>query len=112
MAPIKVGIIGLSKKGWAAGAHFPYLKASDNYEIVAICNSSLQSSQEAIKLYELPTSTKAYADPEGAAPASQVLSLITWTALTCKTHRACPGLERQFSSLLCPRRQAFRNHIP
>ncbi|KUJ11056.1 oxidoreductase [Mollisia scopiformis] len=67
MAPIRVGFIGLSKTGWAPGAHLPYLKESDNYQIVAICNSSVESSKAAIETYGLPTSTKAYADPEELA---------------------------------------------
>jgi hypothetical protein len=65
MAPIRVGFIGLSSSGWAKGAHFPFLKESDKYEIVAICNSSVESAREAIKSYELPSTTKAYGDPEG-----------------------------------------------
>jgi predicted dehydrogenase len=65
MAPTRVGFIGLSKSGWAPGAHLPELKANPDYEIVAICNSSIESSQEAIKLYELPSSVKAYGNPEG-----------------------------------------------
>ncbi|KAF8846918.1 NAD-binding Rossmann fold oxidoreductase family protein [Acephala macrosclerotiorum] len=67
MAPIRVGFIGLSKTGWAPGAHLPYLKASDKYEITAICNSSVESSKAAIELYGLPGSTKAYGDPEELA---------------------------------------------
>ncbi|PSS25234.1 hypothetical protein M430DRAFT_133496 [Amorphotheca resinae ATCC 22711] len=67
MAPIRVGFIGLSKSGWAPGAHLPYLTANKEYEIVAICNSSVQSSQEAIKLYSLPASTAAYSHPEEIA---------------------------------------------
>jgi predicted dehydrogenase len=65
MAPIRVGFLGLSKTGWAPGAHLPYLKASPDYEIVAICNSSVASSEEAIKLYSLPATTKAYGNPQG-----------------------------------------------
>lgn len=69
MAPIKVGFIGLgATSGWARSAHLPYLKESGKYEIVAICNSSAESSKEAIKLYGLPESTKAYGDPEGWSP--------------------------------------------
>jgi len=67
MAPIRVGFLGLSKSGWAPGAHLPYLRDSDKYEIVALCNSSVESSQEAIKLYSLPSTTKAYGDPEELA---------------------------------------------
>jgi predicted dehydrogenase len=65
MPLIRVGFIGLSKSGWAASAHLPYLKNSEKYQIVAICNSSVESARDAIKLYGLPAETKAYADPEG-----------------------------------------------
>ncbi|KAH6714383.1 NAD-binding Rossmann fold oxidoreductase family protein [Leptodontidium sp. MPI-SDFR-AT-0119] len=67
MPPIRVGFLGLSTSGWAPGAHFPYLKHSDKYQIVAICNSSIESSKAAIKKYELPESTRAYDDPEDLA---------------------------------------------
>ncbi|CZR54084.1 related to dehydrogenases and related proteins [Phialocephala subalpina] len=67
MAPIRVGFIGLSKTGWGPGAHLPYLQASDNYQIVAICNSSIESSKAAIELYGLPSTTKAYGAPEEIA---------------------------------------------
>lgn len=67
MAPIRVGFIGLSTSGWAPGAHLPYLKDSDKYQIVAICNSSIESSKAAIETYGLPSSTKAYGDPEGTS---------------------------------------------
>jgi predicted dehydrogenase len=65
MAPIKVGFIGLSATGWARSAHLPYLKESGKYEIVAVCNSSVRSSEAAIKQFGLLPSTKAYGDPEG-----------------------------------------------
>jgi predicted dehydrogenase len=67
MAPIKVGFLGLSASGWAPHAHLPYMKDNGGeYEIVAICNSSVRSSKEAIKLYNLPSSVKAYGNPEGS----------------------------------------------
>ncbi|KAH8674623.1 oxidoreductase [Tricladium varicosporioides] len=72
MAPTKVGFLGLSTVGWARGAHLPYLQASSDYEIVAVCNSSIESAQHAIKLYELPESTKAYGSPEDLAEDSEV----------------------------------------
>jgi predicted dehydrogenase len=68
MVPVQVGIIGLSKTGWAISAHLPYLLSKsgrEKYQIVAICNSSAQSAREAIELYKLPDSTRAYGDPEG-----------------------------------------------
>jgi len=53
MAPIKIGIIGLSAKDawtWGAVAHLPYLKASPNYKIVALLNSMKEAAEEAIKV--------------------------------------------------------------
>ncbi|PVH73228.1 NAD-P-binding protein [Cadophora sp. DSE1049] len=72
MAPTKVGIIGLSASGWAPAAHLPYLLRSPAYEITAICNSSVASSQAAIEKYSLPSSTKAYGDPEDIAKDASV----------------------------------------
>jgi predicted dehydrogenase len=62
MAPIRIGIVGLSSKpgAWATLAHLPRLAKSPNYKIVAICNSSMESSRAAIKDLKLPESTKAY----------------------------------------------------
>jgi predicted dehydrogenase len=68
MAPVRVGIIGLSKTGWASYAHLPYLlspSGREKYQIVAVCNSSAQSAREAIELHKLPKSTRAYGDAEG-----------------------------------------------
>ncbi|TVY36898.1 Galactose/lactose metabolism regulatory protein [Lachnellula subtilissima] len=67
MAPTRVGFIGLSKVGWAPKAHLPYLQSSPDYEIVAICNSTVESSKASIKAYGLPSSVKAYANPEDIA---------------------------------------------
>ncbi|KIL84963.1 nad-binding rossmann fold oxidoreductase family protein [Fusarium avenaceum] len=72
MAPIRVGFIGLSKSGWAPLAHFPYLNASEDYQIVAICNSTIESSKEAVKLYNLPAETRTYGDPEDLAKDKEV----------------------------------------
>ena len=62
MAPIRVGIVGLSAKSgaWATLAHLPRLARSPNYEIVALCNSTIESTKAAIKAHHLPESTKAY----------------------------------------------------
>ena len=71
MAPIRVGIIGLStsaKTSWASSAHLPYLKAAtDKYQIVALCNSSVESAQKSISQYGLSPSTKAYGDTNDLA---------------------------------------------
>jgi predicted dehydrogenase len=65
MAPTKVGFIGLSQTGWGKNAHLPYLKQSKKYETVAICNSSISSVKEAIRVHGLSESIRAYGDPEG-----------------------------------------------
>ena len=48
-------------------AHLPYLLASPHYEVVALCNSSVESAQAAVKRHSLPSSTKAYGNPEDLA---------------------------------------------
>jgi predicted dehydrogenase len=73
MAPIRVGLIGLSGAApedyegtsWAAIAHLPFLQASPHFEIVALLNTSAESAQAAIRKYGLPETTKAYGDPNG-----------------------------------------------
>lgn len=75
MAPIRVGLIGLSSTksesvapgSWAYLAHLPYLLSSPDYEIVALANSSQEAAQKAIKAYNLPATTKAYGSPEAIA---------------------------------------------
>ena len=66
MAPIRVGIIGLStsaKTSWASSAHLPYLKSvPDKYVITALCNTSVASAQRSIAAFDLPPTTKAYGD--------------------------------------------------
>ncbi|KAL1964764.1 hypothetical protein VTN77DRAFT_6631 [Rasamsonia byssochlamydoides] len=80
MAPIRVGLIGLSGAApenyegtsWAANAHLPFLQASPHFEIVALLNSSVESAQAAIRKYGLPSETKAYGDPNDLAADSTV----------------------------------------
>lgn len=76
MAPIRVGIIGLSlkaKTAWASAAHLPCLKASkDKYVITALCNSSVDSAKSAIEAYDLPRTTSAYGDPQDLANDQEV----------------------------------------
>lgn len=85
MAPINVGFIGLSAKaGWAPGAHLPYLQKSDQYQIVAVQNSTVESAKEAIKMYNLPEGTKAYGDSQGlyCSDISTVMLSITHTTVS------------------------------
>ncbi|KAI9149095.1 transcription co-repressor GAL80 [Paramyrothecium foliicola] len=73
MAPIRVALIGLSSSAttaWASSAHLPYLlsaRGKSRYEIVALCNSSVESAQSAVKAYGLSAETRTYGDPEALA---------------------------------------------
>lgn len=93
MAPIKVGILGLSTKAsaWATLAHYPYLKSSDQYKIVAVCNSSLQSSQAAIDHFGLKDA-KAYDKYEALAQDPNVELYVVSTRADTHYDVAKPGL--------------------
>lgn len=71
MAPTRIGIVGLSTNatgsGWAKMTHLPYLRASPQYEITGVLNSSLASSQAAVDQFELSSTAKAYADIDSMA---------------------------------------------
>ncbi|KAL6355328.1 hypothetical protein LRP88_10914 [Fusarium phalaenopsidis] len=77
MAPIRLGIIGLSARpgSWAAAAHLPYLLSSHgkaHYRIVALCNSSTESAHSAIKTLGLPSDIRAYGNPSDLAQDTNV----------------------------------------
>ena len=75
MPPIRVGIIGLSAtSSWAVHAHLPALQNSaDKYQLTAVCNSSLASSQASIKSHNLdPNTTKPYASVADLAASPDV----------------------------------------
>ncbi|KAL6699495.1 hypothetical protein J3F84DRAFT_404543 [Trichoderma pleuroticola] len=75
MAPIRVGLIGLTvgdgkslgNGAWGIAAHLPTYINSPNYEIVALCNSSVSAAKESIAYHKLPATTKAYGSPEDIA---------------------------------------------
>jgi predicted dehydrogenase len=70
--PIRLALIGLSASatgtGWATQAHLPYLlKSPEKYTITALLNSSVGNARKAISAYNLPSSTKAYGNPDDLA---------------------------------------------
>lgn len=74
MSPIRVGLIGLSSEPaglgqgkWGVSAHLASLRPSPHYEIVAVCNSSIESARRSIEYHKLPSSVKAYGSPEDLA---------------------------------------------
>lgn len=95
MAPIRIGIVGLSAKpgAWATYAHLPRLAASPNYQIVAICNSSLESSKAAIKAHNLPESTKAYDSYDNLAADPDVDLYVVSTRADTHYDVAMPALK-------------------
>ncbi|KAM3414441.1 hypothetical protein BST61_g9606 [Cercospora zeina] len=73
MAPIRVGIIGLSAGQWAAKAHLRYLQSAESkYTIVAVCNSSRDSAQRAIEALNLPATVRASGNPQELADADDI----------------------------------------
>lgn len=95
MAPIRVGIVGLSSKpgAWATLAHLPRLAASPNFEIVALMNSSLASTEAAIKAHNLPATTKAYDSPEKLAQDPNVDLFVVSTRVDTHYDLAKPALQ-------------------
>jgi predicted dehydrogenase len=75
MAPIRVGLVGLSGTAtvypgpgsWASVSHLPSILNSPDYELVALANSSVESAKKAISLHKLSTSIKAYGSSEELA---------------------------------------------
>lgn len=85
-SPIKVGIIGLSagaKTAWASSAHLPYLlspRGRQRYQVVALCNSSVDAAKRAIAHFNLdPATTRAYGDPADLARDPDVDLVVTNT---------------------------------
>lgn len=74
MAPIKIGLVGLSTSStatnWAVRAHLPYLQSEHGkslFEIIALCNSSVESAKQSVKHFGLAESVRTYGSPEGLA---------------------------------------------
>ncbi|TFB01578.1 Galactose/lactose metabolism regulatory protein GAL80 [Trichoderma ghanense] len=93
MAPIKVGIIGLGATGpaigpgaWAVAAHLASLAPSPNYDVVAVCNSSVESAQRSIAYHKLSPTTKAYGKPEDMA-ADPNVDLVVVSVIVTSHHK-------------------------
>jgi len=48
---IGVGVIGGNTTGWAASAHYPALRELDDYELVAVSTSRMESAREAAEKF-------------------------------------------------------------
>ncbi|KAI9759271.1 MAG: hypothetical protein M4579_002480 [Chaenotheca gracillima] len=100
MAPIRVAIIGLSTSSnagmtgaWAVNAHLPYLRASPDYEIVALCNSTVESAQKSIAHHGFGPDTKAYGNPEDLAKDPNVDLVVVSVRVDRHYHLVKPSVE-------------------
>lgn len=75
-SPIRVGLMGLNRNTstsnqvpglWATKTHLPYILASPKFKLIAVCNSTIESSQAAIKNHNLGPEVAAYGSPEALA---------------------------------------------
>ncbi|KAJ2970773.1 hypothetical protein NQ176_g8025 [Zarea fungicola] len=98
MAPIRTAIIGLSgnsASSWASAAHLPYLlskRGRTNYQIVALCNSSVEAAKQAIEEYSLPTNTKAYGNPDDLAQDADIDLVVVVTRVDVHYKTALPSI--------------------
>ncbi|TVY77942.1 Galactose/lactose metabolism regulatory protein GAL80 [Fusarium oxysporum f. sp. cubense] len=77
MPMIRLGIVGLSGNisSWAGAAHLPYLLSPHgraHYNIVAVCNSTIDSARSAIERFGLSSDTRAYGNPTDLAQDANV----------------------------------------
>lgn len=101
MAPIRVGIIGLAGKDsphYANGEwgvqHFKALKELPQYELVAICNTSVESASKSIAFHKLdPATVKAYESAKDIASDPNVDLIIVAVAAQYHYQLAKPALE-------------------
>ncbi|GKT44957.1 galactose/lactose metabolism regulatory protein gal80 [Colletotrichum spaethianum] len=99
MSPIRVGIVGLSAKGsdmgpgaWATIAILPSFQNSPEYEIVALCNSSVEAARRSVEMHKLSSSTKAYGDVEKLAKDPDVDLVVVSVVVTKHLELALPAI--------------------
>ncbi|KAF9761117.1 hypothetical protein IL306_003950 [Fusarium sp. DS 682] len=80
MAPTRVGLVGLAPidilepigGNWGVISHLKPILESPQYDVVAVCNSSVESARKSIEFHKLPDTVKAYGNPEDLANDSNV----------------------------------------
>lgn len=101
MSPIRVGLIGLASKvseGYTPGEwgvnHLKALGASPYYQLVAVCNSSVESAAKAIEFHGLEKSTvKAYGSPQDLAADKNVDMVVVSVSVEKHVALATPSIE-------------------
>ncbi|KAI1767909.1 NAD(P)-binding protein [Hypoxylon sp. FL1150] len=100
MSPIRTAIIGLSisaPNNWARHAHLPYLLSPEGkakFQIVALCNSSVDAAQHAIDFFQLSPETRAYGDPEALAADPDVQLVVCATRADKHYETILPSVRR------------------
>ncbi|KAH8649310.1 hypothetical protein BX600DRAFT_404403 [Xylariales sp. PMI_506] len=100
MAPVRVGIIGLSPTAgasWASRAHLPYLLSPagrSKFQIVALCNSSVEAARRAIEHFKLAPEIRAYGDPADMAADAEVDLVVNTTRADKHFDTILPSVER------------------
>lgn len=99
MAPIRIGLIGLSqsaKTSWASQGHLPYLlseRGRQRYKIAALLNSSVDAAKRAIEAYELPPDVKAYGSPHDLASDPDIDLVVCTTRVDVHYDTVKPSVE-------------------
>ncbi|RYO96911.1 hypothetical protein DL765_011484 [Monosporascus sp. GIB2] len=102
MAPTGVGLIGLSTRSslgpgyWSAVAHLPAIRALQDYEIVAVANSTVESAQKSIDFHGL-SGAKAYGNPADIARDPRVELVVVSVNVGKHFMLAKPALENKKS---------------
>ena len=96
MAPIRLGMIGLSPSGyWAASAHLPYITAHpEKYTITALCNSSVEAALRARSHFKLPSSVAAYGSSADIAADPNVDMVVCSTRVDKHYDAIKPAIEK------------------
>lgn len=100
MAPIKIGLVGLSTSSavtnWAVLAHLPFLQSEqgkDLYEVVALCNSSVENAKRSVKRFGLAESIKTYGSPEDLAADPDVELVVCVVGVTSHYDVCLPAVK-------------------
>jgi predicted dehydrogenase len=94
----RVALIGLSasaKTSWAGDAHLPYLLSPigrKHYEIVALLNSSIAAGEASKQHFKLPSTVKAYGDPETLAQDPDIDLVVCCTRVDVHYPTVAPSL--------------------
>ncbi|KAI1874850.1 uncharacterized protein JN550_002279 [Neoarthrinium moseri] len=85
----------MTNGAWGVIAHLRSLQVLDQYEIVAVANSTVESAQKSIKHHGLPAGTKAYGTPEDIANDPNVDLVVVSVNVQKHFSLAKPALEQK-----------------